>query len=72
MKICLPRADPDLFGSLVGKGPLTWVMVVAAIRRSDDPSASHADPFLRYGWKGERFGTNHEPTNHEPQTHGRG
>jgi hypothetical protein len=38
-------------------------MVVAAIRRSDDPSASHADPFLRYGGKGKRLGTIHDPAN---------
>lgn len=47
---------------LAPKGPLTWVMVVAAIRRS----VRLACRSLPLGWcKGRRFGTNHKPANHE-------
>lgn len=48
---------------LVAKGPLTWVMVVAAIRRSVRLACRSLPPGW---WKGRRFGTNHKPANHEP------
>lgn len=58
------RADADLSG---GQTPLdlgdgTWVMVVAAIRRSVR-LACRSLP-LRW-WEGRRFGANHEPASHK-------
>lgn len=51
---------------LAAKGPLTWAMVVAAIRRSVRLACRSLPP--RW-WKTQKV--RHEPQTREPRTHGR-